>query len=241
MGRTDLYDPRELGRLRPEERDAHAAMQAVESDDEARARGVPIREVHLDFFFFSFVFFFIFLVVVFSFLSETFSTFKFFPVFFDSTRTLNFICCSSVCTLTCPLNWLADAATDLTQPIDRPSPVHHDPRALRTRDDVPLERLPLGRALSEPLAFAFTLSPALCSLGARMRRLVRVCEGDGGVLLRLFLFLFLSASVSDSLFERGPGLPVCMRRRGRGRGLLRVVIEDGREDAYGREPHPLGG
>lgn len=129
MGRTDLYDPRELGRLRPEKRGAHAAVQAVAAHDEARARGVPIREVHLDFFFSSFVFFFIFLVVVFSLLSESFSTFKFFPVFFDSTRTLDFICCSSICTMACPLNWLADAATDLTQAIDRPSPVHHDARS----------------------------------------------------------------------------------------------------------------
>lgn len=206
MGRTDLYDPRELGCLRPEEHGAHATVQAVESDDEARARGVPIRKVHLDFFFFSFVFFFIFLVVVFSFLSESFSTFKFFPVFFDSTRTLNFICCSSVCTLTCPLNWLADAATDLTQPIDRPSPVHHDPRALRTRDEVPLERLPLGRAPSEPLAF--TLSTALCSLGARMRRPVRVCEGDGGVWLRLFLFLSADPD-SQSVCVAGAGEGAC--------------------------------
>lgn len=68
-----------------------------------------------------------------------------------------------------------------------------------------------------------------------MHRPVRVCEGDGGVRLRLVLFLCVS--VSKSLFEPGPGLRVCMRRRGGGRGMLRVVIEDDREDAHGREPH----
>lgn len=127
--KTDLHDPRELGRLRPEKRGAHAAVQAVESDDEARARGVPIREVHLVFFFFSFVFFFLFLVIIFSF------------VFSPSSLWL----------------WSLISFAHLPQPIECPAPMHFDPCAFRTGDEVPLERLPLFRA---PSQFLFSPFPS---------------------------------------------------------------------------------